>query len=97
MHYGRDWLIETMPEVIDLVAKGKTEGRIEGRIEGELLGLRQMALDAIQTRFPVLLTLAQQQVEEITDPAVLRKLVLNIMSAPDKETARHLLLSDHTA
>jgi hypothetical protein len=92
MQYGRDWLIETMPEVIDLVAKGEAKGKIEG----ELLGLRQMALDAIQTRFPALLTLAQQRVEEMTEPAALRKLVLDIMSAPDKETARHLLLSDHT-
>jgi hypothetical protein len=93
MQYGHDWLIETLPEVIDIKAKGKAEGKIEGKIEGA----RQMVEKAVQARFPALLTLAQQRVEEVVDPAVLQKLVLDIMQAPDKETVRHLLLSDHVA
>jgi hypothetical protein len=87
MQYGRDWLIETMPEVIDLVAKGEAKGKIEGA--------QQMVAKVVQTRFPALLTLAERRVEEIADLALLEKLVLDIVVAPDKETVRHLLLSDY--
>jgi hypothetical protein len=96
MQYGRDRLIETIPAVIDLVAKGKMEGRIEGEIEGETKGARQMVVKVVQMRFPALLTLAQRRVEEMADPTLLQKLVLDIVAAPDKETVRHLLLSDQT-
>jgi hypothetical protein len=28
--YGRDWFIETLPEVVDLVANGWIDGYVEG-------------------------------------------------------------------
>ena len=89
MQYGRDWLIETLPEVIELVEKGE--------VRGELVGLGKMAVDVTQVRFPMLLTLVQKRAEQITDPATLRKLILDIMNAPDEAAARFVLSKDNDA
>jgi hypothetical protein len=86
MQYGRDWLIETLPEVIELVEKGEARGALKE--------LQKMAADVTQVRFPTLLTLAQKRAEQITEPATLRKLILDIMNAPDEATARYILSKD---
>src|SRR6267142_1953485 len=90
MQYGYDWLIETLPEVIEIKAKSK----IEGKIEGELLGLRKMIAKVVETRFPTLLPMTQRRIEGVENAAPLEQLLLDIVVAPDKETVRYLLLSD---
>lgn len=97
MQYGRDWLIETLPEVIELVEKGEARGEARGEVRGELVGLGKMAVDVTQVRFPMLLTLVQKRAEQITDPATLRKLILDIMNAPDEAAARYILSKDNDA
>jgi hypothetical protein len=94
-----DWFIDTVPEVIERVeqaekrgkAEGLVEGRVEGRVEGELQALRRTAMHVIQTRFPALLAFAQVQINGITQPAQLDKLVVDLMQAPDEVTAIRLL------
>lgn len=86
MQYGRDWFIETLPEVIDLVKQGKAEGEVHA--------LRQVVLDAVHNRFPSLDTFAQAQVALISNPTLLRQLVPEIFLAADK-TAIQKLLQGH--
>ena len=93
MQYGRDWLIETLPEVIELVEKGEARGEARGA----LMELQKLAADVTQVRFPTLLTLVQKRAEQITDSATLRKLILDIMNASDEATARYVLSKDNDA
>jgi len=53
-----------------------------------------MVLNLIQARFPAQLSLAQQHVAALTQPAQLSKLMLDIVAAPD-ESAVMLLLTNN--
>lgn len=94
-----DWFIDTVPEVIERVqqaekrgeARGETRGEAKGKVEGELQALRRTAMHVVQTRFPALLTFAQVQINGITLPAQLDKLVLDLIQAPDEVAAIRLL------
>ena len=98
MQYGRDWLIETLPEVIELVEKGEARGESKGKIEGELQALRQMAVEAMQIKHPTLLSLTRRRIEQITDPAVLRKLIFDItLNSADEKTLCDFLALDNNA
>jgi hypothetical protein len=87
MQYGRDWFIDTMPEVIDRVAQGEARGEARGKVEG----VQQSLLLIISTHFPALEKLAQQQVARITDLNVLHQLVKQIVIASSEEEVRQLL------
>jgi len=91
MQYGRDWFIDTMPEVIDRVAQGEARGEARGKVEGKVEGVQQSLLLIISTHFPALEKLAQQQVARITDLNVLHQLVKQIVIASSEEEVRQLL------
>jgi hypothetical protein len=91
MTYGHDWFIETLPEVIDLAEKRYAEGEVKGRAEGHVEEARQMLVEAVEARFPALVTRAQERAASTEDAAELRKLVVEIIKAPDEATAQHLL------
>jgi chromatin segregation and condensation protein Rec8/ScpA/Scc1 (kleisin family) len=78
-----DSLLDQDPEILERVAKGK--------VEGEVQGLQKMAIEAVKSRFPALVKLAEEQVILIRQPDALRKLVILIFNAPDEPTARWLL------
>jgi hypothetical protein len=93
--YGHDWLIETLPEVIDLVANGWIDGYVEGLAkgyaEGRLEESRKMQVEAIKTRFPALVTAAKIRAGCADDPGELRELMVEILEAADEESAWRLL------
>ncbi len=98
-----DWFIDTVPQVIERVqqaekrgkergkVEGKEEGKAEGKIEGQLELARQMVLEAVQNRFPTLINFAQTQAASMTQVEQLRKLMLDLLQAPDEIAAVHLL------
>jgi hypothetical protein len=86
--YGRDWFIETLPEVIDLGERR----RAEGIIEGELKEARLMLVEAVEARFPALVAQARERADCTSDTSELRKLVLEIFKAPDEAAAMRLLV-----
>jgi hypothetical protein len=82
--YGRDWFIETLPEVVDLVEKG--------RAEGELKDAQRMLVKAVEARFPALVAQAQERAECTGDAAELDNLIVEIIKAPDEAAAQRLLV-----
>ncbi len=79
--------------------QGREEGREQGREEGIEQGLekgRQAQREAIEgivkQRFPVLETLASEQVSRMSDINALGVLLVSIACAQDTETVRKLLL-----
>ena len=89
MHY--DWFIDTNPEVIQRVSRGKAEGRAEGKIEGKVEGLRQSVMIIVKSRFPALEQLAWQQVTGISNAEHLNTLIGQLIVALNEEHARKLL------
>ena len=83
MQYGRDWFIETMPEVKKLVARSKAEG--------EAGGLQKALIILVQSRFPSLGELAQQTVSCIQAPGQLDTLMRQLSVASDEKSVRELL------
>jgi predicted transposase YdaD len=74
-----------------ILSKGKEKGKEEGIEEGIEKGMRTILLDIVQMRFPILISLAQEQLAHIQDPAVLRRLNASIIQAQSVEEAeRHL-------
>jgi hypothetical protein len=59
--------------------------------EKELQVLQQVALDAVEDRYPSLLELAREKIVLTRQADVLRLLVRQINKAPDEKTARWLL------
>jgi len=72
--------IEDGPTYQRLVQKGREEG------------VRQSALDLVQTRFPSLHTLAEKQLGSITDLEILHQAVVQIGIAKTARSARQYLL-----
>ena len=79
MEYAYDQLIDDNPDV---------QKRVERR-QVELA--QQLVIEAIQSRFPALATLAQQQIAQIQKPSVLKKFFLQLTSATTEDEMRKLL------
>jgi len=87
--YGHDWLIETLPEVIDLAEKRHAEGKIEGQVEEA----QKMLVKVVEARFPALVAQAQERAECAGDASELDNLIVEIIKAPDEAAAQRLLIS----
>jgi hypothetical protein len=85
-----DWWIDTNPKIKKRIARAAKASKQEGALETA----RQMVLDLVQARFPAQLPLAQQHITVLTKPAQLRKLMLDIVGAPD-EAAVLVLLTEN--
>ncbi len=83
MNQQYDSLLESDPEVLERAARERTEG--------EIRGLQKMALEAVEDKYPILVELAQEHINLVRKPEVLRQLVKLIYKAPDEATARWLL------
>jgi len=70
---------------------GVTLGKELGRTEGRIQELQQLLLETVEERFPSLVQLAQQKSKQNLKPEVLRKLVKQVIAAPDEATVRKLL------
>jgi hypothetical protein len=86
--YGRDWFIEKLPEVVDLVEKG----RAEGEIKGELRDAQRMLVKVVEARFPALVVQAQERAECTGNATELDNLIVEIIKAPDEAAAQRLLV-----
>ncbi len=86
MEYGHDWFIETLPEVIDLVAQGEQKGRLEEA--------QKTVVEVIEARFPVLQSLAEEHVHNHPDIGHLRQLRTKILKAADEAEAKYWLSID---
>lgn len=79
LHTKYDSLLDGDPEIQERIAQGKIEA------------LQEMALEAVKSKFPTLVELAEGQVALIREPDALRRLVILIFNASDETTARWLL------
>ncbi len=99
MQYKHDWFVETMPEVIELVAQGEARGKIEGeargkiegKIEGKVEGLRHSVVLVVQSRFPRLEKQARRHVARISSTEDLEMLMRQCLTVPTQEDMRGLL------
>ncbi|TMC20854.1 MAG: hypothetical protein E6J34_11420 [Chloroflexi bacterium] len=91
MQYGRDWFIETLPEVKKLVARSEAKGKVEGKVEGKAEGLQEAIIKIVQYRFPSLVSLAQKRVSRLHVPSELDTLMQRLIVAQDEASARKLL------
>ena len=83
MQYGRDWFIETLPEVKKLVARSKAEGKVEA--------LQEAIIILVQGRFPALTDLARQRTSLMRYPNQLHAFMRRLSVAPNEESMRKLL------
>ena len=72
----------------EIVEEGEEKERVR-RIQEQ----REMLLGIVQLRFPELLALAKQQVENIKDAEVLPSVSLKLVAAQSVEEARQILRS----
>jgi hypothetical protein len=74
-----DSLLDEDPEIQERVAKAKIEGQ------------QKALLVAVETRFPALVEMAQEQVARLDKADELNLLIKQIILAPDEDKARWLL------
>lgn len=86
-----DSLIDDNPDVQERVTLGELRGEQRGEQRGELYMAQKVVLDAINNRYPSLVSYAQQQVPRIRKTDELLKLVPLIYTAPDQQTVSLLL------
>ena len=65
--------------------------RVESRTEGEVQALRSAIVTVVKVRYPELGEMAQQKVEEINTPEVLRFLLAQISAEPEEVGVRSML------
>ncbi len=63
----------------------------EGLEYGVILRLRQGVVGIVQERFPIIVDLAQQQIEHIHNPVLLRRLNIKVAAAQNVEEAERYL------
>ena len=76
-------LLDSNPFVRDRVSKG--------RAEGEAKGLQEALIIIVESRFPALLDLAQEQAKRARQPEALKVVLRGINSASNEEVARAFL------
>ncbi|MDQ6660992.1 MAG: hypothetical protein M3Z24_08510 [Chloroflexota bacterium] len=79
----------------EILQEGKEEGREKGIKEERQKNqqeLREAVVEVIQARFPAMLTSVEKTLQSIDDPAVLRRLLVNISIAQSEDKARQALL-----
>jgi hypothetical protein len=86
-----DSLIDQDPYFQQRLANKAEEMAAKRAAEKELQVLQQVALDAVEDRYPSLLELAHEKLVSTRQADVLRLLVRQINKAPDEKTARWLL------
>jgi hypothetical protein len=84
-----DDLMEKDPKMRRIRAESEARGKVEGRVEG----LQSSILTIIEARFPVLVGLAQQRVEALTNVDELTALLRQVLAASNEEAARSLFTS----
>lgn len=86
MQYGRDWFLETLPEVIDM--------RAQSRAEGQLEDAQEMLVTVVCARFETLATVAQARAASSDNAEELRRLVAEIVKAPTEAAVLRLLQTE---
>jgi len=79
MDYHYDSLLDEDPEVKERMARSKVEA------------LQEMAIEAVKSKYPPLVELAEERITMIKQPESLRQMVILILGTPDESTARWLL------
>ena len=67
--------------------KGQEEER-QRRLQGQ----REIFMSFVQTHFPEITALAQQQADSITDPEVLQNIVIKLLATQKLDQAKQMLL-----
>jgi predicted transposase YdaD len=75
----------------EMTKKERQEGKQEERTE-RLQGLRQVVQGLILNRFPLVASEAQHNLEQIQNPEMLQRLIIEIATVQTAEGVRHLLL-----
>jgi predicted transposase YdaD len=92
-----DQLFEESPWIQELREKYRVQfleqGLREGLQKGRLEALQDLLVSSIQTRYPDLAELAQQQAGHFDKLDTLKLLIQQVMTAPNADTARRLLES----
>ncbi len=63
-------------------------------LEGEVKGERKAIIILVQARFPELIEIAQQRIEQIDSDEKLMQLTAQLATAPDEAAARWALSAD---
>ena len=79
MDYHYDSLLDEDPEIKEKMARSKVEA------------LQEMAVEAVKSKYPPLVELAEERIIMIKQPESLRQMVILIFNAPDESTARWVL------
>jgi hypothetical protein len=82
------------PTIKQMLAEREVKARAEGEIKGEIKGERKAIITIIQARFPALLELAQECIEQIDSGEKLMQLTAQLATAPDEAAARWALSAD---
>lgn len=98
-----DWLIRSfreMHEILrdtpifqEILQEGREEGREAGLEQGRLEEARDMLLVMINARFPRLKKIAREQIQQIEDVQVLRRLAFQIVATQKLNDAKQYLLN----
>lgn len=75
----------------EVIEKGIEKGKQQGIEQGEVKALRPVLLQAVEMRFPELLSLAREEAERNTTPAVLSKKVNKLLIVQTQEEVRRAL------
>ena len=73
--------------------EGLQKGLQEGRQEGRLEGLQIFLINVVQTKYPDLAELVQQQASHFDKPDMVELLIQQVITAPNADTVRWLLKS----
>lgn len=84
-----DSLIEQDPKMKQMRAESKAEGLAEGEVQTS----QRIILDLLEARFPQVAESVKENVKQIRDAKVLRKLATEIAIAPDEAAVRKALSS----
>jgi predicted transposase YdaD len=60
-------------------------------------GIHDAIMTLVQTHFPELVALARQQINSITDPDVLQRMLIKLIAAQQAEEAKQILLAGDRA
>jgi hypothetical protein len=84
-------MFDQLWEESPMIQKMREQYRVQGIQEGILEGLQRFLVNTVQTDYPDLAEVVQQQASKFNKPDMLELLIKQVMSAPDSDAVRRLL------
>lgn len=74
-----------------ILQEGREEGRRAGIQQGQTQAFRDAIIDIVMEHFPELVSLAEQRTADITEPMLLRHILLKLSTSHSTDDAREFL------